>query len=499
MDSRLNRLIDWFDTLFVFWMKKELFYYAGSGRKKIHLKHSGRTSAVSYEGLFPHLQFSLMGGSPGSNGFEIQSENLPVFDTETKGSVLLKNQLIVKFKPGVTEQQIEDLNLKHGAKEKTRMPYDVNYYVLNFPGKTPEELLKTANQYHRNRLVIFAQPNFIRHYHNAAAPDPYYSQQWALKNTGQFGGTAGEDIRIEQAWTVTQGDPAITIAIIDTGVDYTHPELNGLVNGQQKLKTGFNALDGTTNQQPANGVHHGTACAGIAAAISNTVGIAGVAPKCSLLGIKISNDPDTQLSDDTMLGNAIAKAADLGADVINCSWSGVDEFPAISNAINYCLTKGRNGKGCVLVFAAGNRASQMQFPASSPAVLAVTGGDNLGNFKASDTVGQRPWGSNFGPNAAICAPGINIVTLNNNGVGASAYDLDFEGTSASAPFVSGTAALMLSANPALRTGDVVKLLKSSARGKPGRQLPDHFYGYGLLDAGTAVSAALAFPVPAAIT
>ncbi|TDQ11377.1 S8 family serine peptidase [Pedobacter metabolipauper] len=420
------------------------------------------------------------------------------FKTKDGQTVSVTENLLVKFKPEITPQEIKDYNLGNDVTVVSAMEGRINYYLLKSAGKSAEQIIKLANTYHENEMVEFAQPDFIREYHKyATVNDPMYNAQWALKNTGQNGGTPGEDINIEAAWAITQGSPDIIISIIDTGVDYKHPELDvTLKNGESKLVIGYDALkNDDKQQQPLPGVSHGTSCAGIAAAsTNNNKGIAGIAPGCKIMGIRVFKDDEYCASCDSAIANGITWAVDHGADVLSCSWGGIARSSTIIDALDHALNRGRNGKGCVVVFASGNNYggnSDLQFPADYDAVITVTACDHKGNFKYSGSGDGSGWGSNYGSKVDLCAPGTGIQTLTNLSTGG--YDDSFFGTSAAAPMVAATAALMLSVNPSLTRNDVESILRKSARAKEGK--PNKKYGYGILNAGEAVKQASSLFAP----
>jgi subtilisin family serine protease len=302
-----------------------------------------------------------------------------------------------------------------------------------------------ANRYHESGLTIYSQPNFVRLLKPAFIPnDPLFSQQWALRNTGQGGGVVGQDIKTVSAWDFTRGSSSITIAIIDEGVDYSHLDLNT----PGKLVTGYDAIRRINDPNPSNNDAHGTACAGIAAATTgNGTGVSGVAPNCRLMGIRIaySSGPNW-VTTDAQIADGINTAVARGADVLSNSWGGGSPSAAITNAIRNARTAGRGGRGCVVCFAAGNNNGAVSYPGNLPEVITVAACNEWGERKSpTSRDGENWWGSNFGPEVDVSAPGVHITTTDISGSRgyntAGDYVTTFNGTSAATPHVAGVAAL----------------------------------------------------------
>ncbi len=279
-----------------------------------------------------------------------------------------------------------------------------------------------------------------------------------MKNTGQGGGTSGADIKIEQAWTITQGRPEIHIAVVDEGVDLTHPDLS------PNLLTGFDATGNGTAGGPLTGEFHGTACAGIIAAVKdNSIGIAGVAPNCKILPVHASfgsGQTDQWLAD----GLEWSWQPSFGnADVISNSWGGGSPSSSITNAINSAVTQGRGGLGSVVLFSSGNDGNFIvSYPANLSNVIAV-GATSINDSRESY--------SNYGIALDVVAPGGNNNVFTTDIVGPAGYSTsdyasNFDGTSAACPHAAGVAALILSVNRCL-TGIQVKRILELSCDKPG--------------------------------
>ncbi|MDR1370840.1 MAG: S8 family serine peptidase [Dysgonamonadaceae bacterium] len=357
------------------------------------------------------------------------------------------------------------------------------------------DIMDAAIRLYETGLVEFAEPDFMRLLHPAA--NPYFPNQWGLENTGQYGGIAGYDIKAESAWGITKGDSNIKIAVIDEGVELTHPDLSG------NLLSGFDATTGSSSGSgggPQAGDYHGTCCAGIAAALDNNIGIIGVAPSCKIIPIRIAynNSSGNWVTYDSWIKNGIEYAwSTADADVLSNSWGGGAPSSTITSEIQNAVTYGRNGKGSLVVFCSMNGNSAVAYPASLSTVIAVGAISQCGERKSFSSCDGEGWGSNYGTNLDIIAPGVKIYTTTLNGN----YISDFNGTSAACPHVAGVAALVLSVNPNLIVQQVRNIIESTAQkvrpdlytysttsGHPNGTWNNEM-GYGLVNAYAAVQAA----------
>lgn len=319
--------------------------------------------------------------------------------------------------------------------------------------------------------------------------DQYDHLQWSLNNNEQLWGVEGADIQAEDAWTLSHGSASITAAIIDTGVDLTHPDITGkLVTGYDA--TGGGSSGGPTGNHPLNA--HGTACAGIVAAVTdNGQGVAGIARAARIMPVRIGYvlDDGSQMFQDSWTVAGINWAVSQGADVLSNSWGGGSPSTAITQAIENAKTSGRGGKGSVVLFAAGNDNGPVSYPATLSAVLAVGALSPCDQRKAPTSCdGEYWWGSSYGSELDIMAPGVHMYTTDISGSGGldpSSYFYDFNGTSSATPVVAGVAALLLGYDPALTAAQVEANLESSADdlGTPGW---DSQTGWGRVNAFRAL-------------
>ena len=387
------------------------------------------------------------------------------------------------------------------------------------------ETIEMANLFYESGLFEYSEPNFVL-INIFSSNDTYYNNQWGLKNTGQYGGMPGIDIKVENAWNLTQGNRNVKVAIIDQGVERDHPDLFA------NIIEGYDASDNNSNGAPVWTTDiHGTACAGIIAAKSNNnTGITGVSPNSTIVPIHANDQSMLKIYGIT---NSFLWAVQNGSDIISCSWGGGSPTNEISNAISNALNFGRNGKGCVVVFSSGNNnLSSVNYPSSLDGVISVGAISPCGERKSPTSCDGENWGSNYGTKLSVVAPGVLVPTTDrqdNNGYNPNQpihpsnggnvvtqdypnknYTIWFNGTSAACPHVSGVAALMLSVNPNLTSAQVCDIIEMTAQKV--RDISDtnglYYYtnnpsihpngtwneqvGYGLVDAHKAVVYALEY-------
>jgi subtilisin family serine protease len=296
----------------------------------------------------------------------------------------------------------------------------------------------------------------------ANADDPYFPYEWGLHNTGQSGGKEDADIDAPEAWEITTGVTETMIAVIDTGVDYNHEDLD-----DGRVRTDIDQ-DYVNDDDDAMDDHsHGTHVAGtIAGETNNGVGVAGVMWEAQILPLKVLSSRGRGSSDD--VAAAIRYAADQDADAINMSLGSPNCSQTIADAINYAYDK-----DVVIVAASGNNGGSIGYPAKHAPVIAVG---------ATDHNDHKAYFSNYGDELDVVAPGVSIFsTVPNNG-----YDA-FSGTSMASPHVAGVVGLLLSQRPDLSNGQVREILRQSADDL-GQGGFDTYYGYGRVNAHQALQA-----------
>ena len=252
---------------------------------------------------------------------------------------------------------------------------------------------------------------------------------------------------------------------------------------------------------------HGTACAGIAAALThNSEGVSGVGWEVKIMPIRIahSNSPDGDwITSNLIIEDGIRTAVDRGAKILSNSWGGGSPSSAINSAIDYAITN-----DCVVVFAAGNcRVSGSNacpqpviYPANlslSKVIIAVSATNEWDQFKTpTSSDGENWWGSHNGPEVTLSAPGVHVYTTDISGSGgysSNNYVSNFNGTSSATPFVAGAAALVLSQNNTWSPNQVRTQLQNTADdlGPPGF---DNKFGYGRLNVCVALGGSCVYGV-----
>lgn len=369
-------------------------------------------------------------------------------------------QLLVRVKPGWAPWIV---HAETGANWRHTVP-GIGVDLVELPPGT--SVGDGMRRYHAHPGVAWAEPNFTAE--AAAVPnDTLFSSQWGPIKVGA-----------PAAWDLCIGTSAPIIAVVDTGVDFRHPDLAA------KLLPGATFVPGTKDALDDNG--HGTHVSGIAAAVANNVaGVAGMAWANAILPVKVLNADGVGTYD--AIAEGMIYAADSGAAVINLSLGGLYDSQTLHDACDYAYTR-----GCVVVAATGNNDSTLiRYPAAYPTVIAVG---------ATDQADAKATFSNYGQQLSVTAPGVGILstmptspgTLNVSYGYATMYD-SLSGTSMACPHVAGLAALLRSANPSLGPDGVRNVLQRTAL-DAGELGWDERFGYGRIRADAAVAEAL-WPSP----
>ena len=438
----------------------------------------------------------------------------PVFETPD-AEMVITNEFIASFPSGTRLEDIQALNAAHGVEIVEPILGQENTFVMRLASGSALDALATANLYQESGLTLYAVPNFVRVKERPPLPvssepasqvgpmagtnDNWYSQQYYLHNTGFLGNPADVDIDAPEAWDKVTGNSSIIIAVVDEGVDRFHEDLSG------KMVQGYDAAGGhggVIGGSPEGSDSHGTAVAGIAAAMSNnTTGISGVCRNCRIMPIRMAYDNGFMwVTEDAWQANSIGFAYLNGAAVLNLSWGGGSPTQAVTGAIENAKAFGRGGLGMVIVVAAGNEDSPaVSYPANLPSVISV-GASDLCDQRKTKTYDacndyESNWGSNYGVGLDISAPGVRLRTTDITGAegysGGNYYPY-FNGTSGATPIVAGVAGLVLSANSYLSANEVQTILQSTADDVNANQYPgtDIYMGAGRVNANRAVQAAL---------
>ncbi|RMI13159.1 MAG: choice-of-anchor D domain-containing protein, partial [Calditrichaeota bacterium] len=352
-------------------------------------------------------------------------------------------------------------------------------YVVELPPTIDVEAAVTA--YQALPEVAFAEPNYL--YRALGTPnDSLYPQQWAWDNRGQavaYGGqpvgVADCDVDMPGAWGITTGSSNIILAIIDTGVDYLHPEFAG------RVVAGYDFINNDADPMDDNG--HGTACAGIAAATGNNgIGVAGANWGCRIMPVKVFDGGGGGTT--IAVANGFIFAADSGARVLSFSGGGAHSL-TLQNAIDYA-----DSLDCLIFAARGNAGTTTPvYPASYPNVVAVGALSPCNERKSGQSCdGEYWWASSYGADVDFVAPGVRIHTtdiLGPAGFDPGDYLATFNGTSAATPHASGVGSLIRSLRPNLTAAQVRTLMQQTADDIGGAGF-DYETGHGRLNAFKAL-------------
>ncbi|WP_071527223.1 S8 family serine peptidase [Nodosilinea nodulosa] len=436
--------------------------------------------------------------------------------------VYLTEQLTVQFAPETAAQTVDATLEKLGLAIEKPLAGIPNTFVVQVTPAAAENPIKLANRLIALDAVLAAEPNLSIEIGSLYRPtDDRYRQQWHLFHNGGANLAAGSHISAEAAWDITRGSRSVVIAVSDDGFDLNHPDLQGM----GKLVAPLDLHDNDAVPLPTQpSENHGTAVAGLAIGEENATGIVGVAPGCAFLPIRT-----TGFIDDRAIEQLFDEAVRRGAAVIVCSWSPAsNNFPLTlrqTNALTRAATTGRNGKGCVIVFSAGNAnrpvsgtINETQWPSNvlsgptrwlsgfaiHPDVIAVSASTSLGTKAAYSNWGEHiavaapsnnaPPSMSLpqvgsvatGPPLTQFLPGLGMVTSDRTqaaGYSGDDYTNVFGGTSSSCPVVAGVAGLVLSVNPGLTARQVREILQATAD-KIVDRTPDPQLGlqYGTYDA-----------------
>ncbi|HBB30980.1 MAG TPA: peptidase S8 [Cyanobacteria bacterium UBA8803] len=464
--------------------------------------------------------------------------------------VYVSDQLTVQFIPEADEESIRAIAAECGLQLVKPVAGIPNTFVLQLTRDAEENPVKIANRLMGRNEVVIAEPEIAIPQQPSYRPkDSLYYQQWYLNHSGGSLLAPGSHIDVEKAWDITKGNRSIVVAIADDAIDLNHPDFQG----PGKIVAPKDFKDQDLLPLPASSDEsHGTACAGIAVAEENGKGIVGVAPGCALMPIRTSG-----FLDDDSIEQLFDWAIQNNASVISCSWGPAAVYFPLSlrqrAALTRAATTGRQGKGCVVVFAAGNAnrpVSGTVFERNWPDNLLRGPTNWLGGFtvhpdvitvSACTSLGKKSAYSNWGTNVSVCAPSNNAppgmwfektgyiatapeVNVDTPGLGMFSADLlgtlgydtgdfvsNFGGTSSACPVVAGVAALVLSANPDLTAQEVKRILQDSADKivdrdsdpQLGMRLGTYdtngysqWFGYGKVNAFKAVQAAQQLKVKA---
>ncbi len=428
--------------------------------------------------------------------------------------VVYTENLFVKFRDDVRLADARQLLARHDLKIKRRLRVAPRAWFVGATPGTGLRVFAMANRLLRDRSVELCHPELVRPRGTKRAD----RRQWHLKQTRIGGRTIRAHANVRAAWRLSTGKRTV-IAVIDDGFDIDHEEFSS----RRKIVAPRDATRRVSDPRPYfSDDDHGTACAGVACA-DGEFGASGVAPDARLMPVRLRSGLGSQAESD-----ALVWAADHGADVISCSWGPEDgdwwddddprhrrysPLPDSTRlAIDYATRRGRDGKGCVITWAAGNGDESVENDgyASYPPVMAVAACNDRGRRSVYSDFGAAIWcafpSSDLGPPAPRTR---GIWTTDRSGPAgynphqgggdrAGDYTDDFGGTSSACPGAAGVAALVLSVRPSLSWEEVREVLARSCRkidrrGGRYRAGRSPWYGFGRLDARRAVRIAREWP------
>ncbi len=378
-------------------------------------------------------------------------------DSDSQEQIELKIQAVESVIPGTVKHHIRLSGNKHSKKRSKS-----HILRVQLPkGKTVKQAI-AENWSRKNSNIQLVEPNY--HVQSLAVPnDPRFGDMWALQNTGQSGGTPGVDIHVPETWDMTIGSSEVVVAVIDTGINYRHPELAGnmWVNPDEIPDNGidddgngyiddvygydFVANDGDPDDENSHGTHvAGT----VGAKGNNGLGITGINWNCRLMACRFLDATGFGLISDAI--EAIDYAVANGADILSNSWGWEGSASA---SLEAAINNARDN-GVLFVAAAGNNASDNDSVSFYPASYQIS---NVISVAAIDHDDELAYFSNYGRNSVhVGAPGVNILSTVRN----SSYAY-YSGTSMAAPHVSGVAALLLSYYPQITLQEMKERILST--------------------------------------
>jgi hypothetical protein len=453
--------------------------------------------AKSIEAALPLQAMELVAGQTGS----AEIDQFLSSHSAHKARPLYPGVVRLKKQRGLTDFQIATATRQKFGHRASRLhaafqpPEISRTYVIDLDPAALPRINDVLRELRADANVEFAEEDHVVST-NLIPNDPYFS------STGTWGQAYDDLWGIKKigspaAWDTTTG-AGVIVAIVDTGIDFTHPDIaaniwtntgeipnNGIDddgNGYIDDVHGWDFIGSTyanpvQSNNPVDHFGHGTHVAGTIAAVGNNgIGVIGVAWNAQVMPIKALDDTGQGI--DSTLGPALLYAANNGADVISNSWSGGGQSQTIADAVSYAYNL-----GAVIVAAAGNEASDARnyYPGNLSDAITVA---------ATDPNDALAYFSNFGSKIDVAAPGVDVLSLRAAGTSlgtpVDAYYTRASGTSMATPHVSGLAALILSQHPTYSNEDVRQVLRVSATdlGTPGFDLT---YGYGRINAANAVT------------
>jgi hypothetical protein len=442
-------------------------------------------------------------------------------DPHTQEPVLYTENIFVKFIDSLSAKQCLAILDELGVLIKQQVPYALNAFFVHHPHVHGTDVCALTCEWLKRDDIEYCHPEMLRQGKRRAI----HANQWHLKKTTvtyQFDIDASANVEAAHEFALGEG---VVIAVIDDAFDIDHPEFAG--EGKVIAAQNFDRRNARQGPRPKNALErHGTAAAGVACA-NGEAGASGVAPRARLMPLKLNKPLGARAEAD-----AFFWAADQGADIISCSWGPAEGhwadptdprhtnvFPLAAStrlAIEYAATKGRNGKGCLIFFGAGNGNESVDNDgySSHPMVIAVGACNDQSRRSAYSDFGKALWccfpsGDQAHPDptfkpatSMVQTRGIRTTDLSGkfSDSATGAYTELFSGTSSACPGAAGVAALVVGINPLLDREAVRQILADCCDkighaddgplGQYDLNGHSHYYGHGRLNALRAVRLAL---------
>jgi subtilisin family serine protease len=362
------------------------------------------------------------------------------------------DRVLVRFRPGVDRSRMQAFHAKLGDKVVSEPASVDRLQIVQLT--TGTKVKDAIKSYRSNPDVLYAEPDYLMHALETPN-DPLFPLQWSLRNTGQNGGTPGADIHATQAWNLSEGNSSVVVAVLDTGVDYRHPDLAaqvwtastpfGVTNPEGNLvdcPAGSRGIDLVYNDcEPLDDNGHGTAVSGVIGAQGNNgIGVAGINWNVTILPCKFLSEYGAGYASDAIVCLDLVKSLkDSGVNIVatNNSYGGFDYSQALQDAIAAQMQD-----GILFIAAAGNDFASND---ASPTYPANVNLPNVISVAATDENDRLAGFSNFGRRTVdLGAPGVDILSATPD----DTYSY-LSGTSLSSPEVAGVAALLKAQNPTL--------------------------------------------------
>ena len=375
-------------------------------------------------------------------------------------NAMVADHIIVKVDAKLTREQLDSLLAAQGLKVRKKM-YSRGMYLVETPSAEIDSVANAVSGLHGNDAISISDPDWIV-YTSATPNDSSFNELWGMNNTGQTGGTADADIDASEAWDLFTGSRSVIVGVIDTGINYNHPDLaaniwtnpgeipgNGLDDDGNGLVDDVHGYDFVNNDGDPNDDHsHGTHCAGTIGGVGdNGAGVAGVNWQVTMMGLKFLDAGGSGAISDAV--DCVNYATDMGVHLTSNSWGGGGFSAPMQQAL-----EAANANGILFVAAAGNSSSNNDSGSYYPSGYEV---DNVISVAATDHNDQLASFSSYGATTVdLGAPGVNVYST----VLGSGYD-SYSGTSMATPHVAGVCALLKGYNSDLDANEIKFIVMNS--------------------------------------